>query len=425
VEISVIEALFGKFTLVNNSLADDTTIKGFLDTLSNKVVSTPLLERQMLLLDDLAGVKVSNAEVFAGESVGTTDFGIETTGEPKYYGYAIADNYGSRYTGEYRLNVAGYINSLTNRGDLLGVSALASNTGDLKNARVSYSEPLGYSGWNLNSSLAYSNYKIGKEFESLGIKGDSTTFDIGVSYPIIKSKMQTLNTSATYTLKNAKDEDNNQPDKKKQVDSLKLSIDNTQKTSIEGKVGSFQSSLYLTAGKVDLGDYSKSIDTLNADGGYTKLNFSLSQNQTLNQEFSLVASLSGQIALDRNLDGGEDFSAGGVNGVRAYTDSELSGDKGYLASLEFSYKLPTYIGITHSVSTFIDHARVWDNINDVAGVATETRLLSGAGVGYNLSYKDFSLKASYAHGFGTDKTPTGDGDDTNLNRAFVQAMMRF
>ena len=77
------------------------------------------------------------------------------------------------------------------------------------------------------------------------------------------------------------------------------------------------------------------------------------------------------------------------------------------------------------MSLFVDHAKVWDNKDPLAGEEQESRLLSAGGVGYSLAYKDFSLKASYAHGFGADKTPTGDGTDTNLNRAFVQAMMRF
>jgi hemolysin activation/secretion protein len=421
VEISVIEALFGKFTLVNNSLVDDATIQGFLYTFSNKVVSTPSLERQMLLLDDLAGVKVSNAEVFAGESVGTTDFGIETTAEPKYYGYAIADNYGSRYTGEYRLNIAGYVNSVSGRGDLLGINALGSNTGDMANGRVSYATPLGYSGFSLDSSIAYTTYEIGKEFENLDIKGKNTTFDIGVQYPLIKTRNHTLETSLTYAYKDATDEDNYQADREKKVNSLKFALSDTLKTLS----GALESSIAITSGDVALNDYAKSNDTLQIDGKFIKLNLSLGYTHAFPKNLSLSTKLSGQTSLCSNLDGGEDFSAGGAYGVRAYTDSELSGDKGYLASLELSYTLPQIKMINHTLSLFADHAKVWDNKEPVVGVNPESRLLSAGGVGYNLAFKDFSLKASYAHGFGADKTPTGDGGDTNLNRAFVQAMVRF
>jgi hemolysin activation/secretion protein len=426
VEIAIIEGLYGDFLMKNTSLVDTSVVQGFMDELTGgDVVSTLSLERQMLLINDLGGARVTNAEIFPGKKVGQSDFTITVEEDAKYYGYAIADNYGSRYTGEYRLNVAGFINSLSGRGDVLGISALGSDTANLKNTRLSYETPLGYSGLSLDSSLSYTAYEIGKEFENLDIKGKSINFDLGVSYPFIKTRAHTLETSLKYKHTNSKDEDNYQEDRKKKVNSLTLSLNDTYKTSLLNKPGVLNSSVSLTAGNVDLNDYAKTIDTLQTDSSYSKLLASISQTQSLIPNLSLTTSLSGQIALNKNLDGTEDFSVGGAYGVRAYTDSELSGDKGYLASLELSYNLPTFQGISHTISSFIDHAKVWDNKEAVAGVEPESRTLNAVGVGYTLGYKDFSLKASYAHGFGSDKTPTGDGDDTNLNRAFVQAMVRF
>jgi len=426
VEIAIIEGLYGNFTIKNSSLVKDESVQGFMDKLKGgDIISTKSLERQMLLIDDMGGVIVTNVDILPGSEVGKSDFILTSEAEPKYSGYAIADNYGSRYTGEYRLNVAGNINSLTKRGDVLGISALSSNTADMKNGRVSYATPLGYSGWSLDSALGYTTYKIGKEFEHLEIEGKSTTFDMGVTYPLIKTRNHTLETSLNYGYKTSTDKDNYQDDRKKNTNSLKLSLSDNLKTLWFNKAGSLQTSFSLTGGEVDLGDYAKSLDTIGADGKYGKANLSISQNQSLTQNLSLNTSLSGQIALNQNLDGGEDFSAGGAYGVRAYTDSELSGDKGYLASLELSYQLPVLKGVNHSLSTFVDHAKVWDNKEAVAGIEPEARLLSAAGIGYSLSFKNSSLKASYAHGFGGEKTPTGDGKDTNLNRAFVQMMVRF
>jgi hemolysin activation/secretion protein len=422
VEIAVIEGLYGNFTVKNSSLVKDEVVQGFMDKLtSGEVISTKSLERQMMLVDDLGGVQITSVDILPGSEVGKSDFTLTSESEAKYYGYAIADNYGSRYTGEYRLNVAGYVNSLSGKGDVLGISALGSHTGNMANGRVSYSTPLGYNGLSLDSSLSYTTYDIAKEFTKLEISGESTLFDIGVKYPFIKSRNHTLETSLTYAYKDATDEDNYRADRNKKVNSLKVELSDSFKTTN----GVLDSSIAITSGDVALGDYAKSIDTIGADGKYTKLNFSLGYTKALPKNFSLSTTLSGQTSLQSNLDGGEDFSVGGVNGVRAYTDSELSGDKGYLASLELSYKLSPIKGINHSLSTFIDHAKVWDNKEAVSGVNSEARLLSDAGIGYNLSYKDVSIKASYAHGFGGEKTPTGDGSNTNLNRAFIQAMMRF
>jgi hemolysin activation/secretion protein len=426
VEISVIEGNYGNINIKNNSIVESSVVQNYMNSLKdNSVISTPNLEKQMLLIDDLGGVKVVNAEIFSGKEVGTSDFTITTESEPKYYGYVIADNYGSRYTGEYRATAAGYINSLSGKGDVLGISTLTSNTTDMKNARVNYSLPLRTDGLSLDSSLSYSTYKIGKEFKNLDIKGNLTTFDIGLSYPLIKTRVHTLTTSLTYASKIANDIDNYQDDRRKNINSLKASLDDTLKTFLMGKNGILQSSISITSGNTNLNNHAKSIDTINSDGNYTKVNVSVSQNQSLMQNLSLLTSFSAQTALNRNLDGTEDLSVGGVYGVRAYTDSELSGDKGYIASLGLNYNLPVINGIRHSASTFIDHAKVWNNTKDVSGTSPESRVLNDVGIAYNLEYKDFSVKTTYAHGFGSDKTPTGDGNDTNLNRVFLQAIMRF
>jgi hemolysin activation/secretion protein len=147
VEIAVIEGTYGAFELKNSSFVDAAEVQGFMDHLKGgELVSAKSLERQMLLINDLSGAQVTNAEVYPGAAVGTSDFRITVSPTPKYTGYVIADNYGSRYTGENRLSVGGYINSLIGIGDTLSLTGLISNTADLKNIRLAYDRPLGYSG---------------------------------------------------------------------------------------------------------------------------------------------------------------------------------------------------------------------------------------------------------------------------------------
>jgi hemolysin activation/secretion protein len=426
VEIAVIEGLYGEFTMKNSSLVDTHIVQGFMDKLKGgDVVSTLSLERQMLLINDLSGARVTNAEIFPGVEVGQSDFTITIEDEAKYYGYAIVDNYGSRYTGEYRLNIAGFVNSLTNRGDVLGVSALSSNTSNLTNARVSYETPIGYDGLKANFALSQTDYEIAKEFKNLDIKGSSISFDAGLSYPIIKTRAHTLEISSKYNHKKSTDKDNYQDDRKKNVDSISLALNDRLNTSWFGRGGILNSSVGLTAGKVNLNSYAKSIDDANTDGNYEKLSFSISQNQSINKNLSLLASISAQTSLNKNLDGGEDFSVGGAYGVRAYGDSELSGDKGYLASLELTNQLPSFRGIDHSISAFIDHAKVWDNQKDVLGVSPQSRYLNAIGIGYNANYKNASIKATYAYGFGPDNATTSEGKHTSANKLLVQGMVRF
>ena len=135
IEIAIIEGTYGGFEIKNSSLVNDETVQNYMDYLKNgQTVSTESLERQMLLINDLSGVVVTNAEVYPGREVGTSNFAITTNPTNKVSGYTIADNYGSRYTGQARLNAGINVNSISNVGDTLGVSGLISNTTDLKTA---------------------------------------------------------------------------------------------------------------------------------------------------------------------------------------------------------------------------------------------------------------------------------------------------
>ena len=47
-------------------------------------------------------------------------------------------------------------------------------------------------------------------------------------------------------------------------------------------------------------------------------------------------------------------------------------------------------------------------------------------MGYNLNYKNFDLKTTFAHGFGGSSTPVSEAEfSTNKNKLLVQAMIRF
>jgi len=424
VEIIVIEGLYGKFSVDNSSLVDSLILQNYLDKLTSQVISISSLERQLLLIDELNGAVVSNTQILPGTEVGQSDFTVTLGEEARYNGYAIVDNYGSRYTGRYRLNALGFVNSLNKRGDILGINTLVSNTANLKNLRLSYDTPIGYDGLELNFALSKTDYEVGKEFESQDIHGDSLSFNAGVSYPIIKQRAHTLNISLNYTYNDITDNDISQH-KEKALNTFTLSLDDAIKTSFFNKEGLLYSTISITKGNLSLNtpDAKASDITLQSEGNYEKINFYISQTQFIVSDVSLVATLKGQKAFGKNLDGVEDISIGGALGARSYGSSEASGDNGYLTSLEVFYQLPNYKTANHNISAFIDHGKVW--FDEDKTTSLNDRVLNSIGIGYNINYKKLSLGITYAHGFGKDKTPTGNGNDTNLNRFFFQGIARF
>jgi hemolysin activation/secretion protein len=430
IEIAIIEGQYGSFELKNSSLVDTSEVQGFMDHLKGgELVSTMSLERQMLLVNDLSGAQVTNAEVYPGQAVGTSDFRITVSPTPKYNGYAIADNYGSRYTGENRLSAGLNINSLSGIGDTLSLSTLISNTADLKNIRVGYDRPLGYAGLKGGVSVSMTDYTL-DEINNFEGYGRTNSYNAYISYPTLKTRAHTQTVEASYDHKEMRDT-SGIPDltqeSKKQLDALTLKATDKRNTSIANLPGSLFTSVGYTIGHLGLkNDTARDNDAgLNSAGNYTKLTLNAIHSQYLIENTTLQTTFKAQKSFGNNLDSAEDLSVGGSNGVRAYEDSELSGDQGYSLSLDLIYSLPKVAQITHNTSLFFDHAKVWRN--DTTFNADENiRTLNAIGIGYSLSYQNFDLKATLAHGFGDERSPqTEQQFHTHSNKFLVQGMMRF
>lgn len=424
IEIAVIEGTYGAFDMKNSSLVDTAEVQGFMDHLKGgELVSTFSLERQMLLINDLSGTQVTNAEVYPGAAVGTSDFRITVSPTQKYTGYAIADNYGSRYTGENRLSVGANINSLTGIGDTLSLTGLISNTADLKNGRIGYDRPLGYTGLKGGVSFSATDYKLGEELKSLNAFGRTNSYNAYISYPTIKTRAHTQTLEASYDHKDMKDSQNGD-ESIKAINAMTLKANDRRNTSIANLPGNLYTSAGWTIGNLGYDDLAD--DAINSAGHYSKLTLNAAHSQYLIENTTLQTALKAQKAFGINLDSSEDLSVAGTNGVRAYEDSELSGDQGYSLSLDLIYNLPKVDQISHNTSIFLDHAKIWKNEDTSVTTDKNTRTLNTVGIGYAMNYKSFDLKATFAHGFGGESTPTTEADiSTSTNKFLLQGIYRF
>lgn len=429
-EIAVLEGRHGKFELDNNSHVKDKTALGFLNYLQpGDLVSTQGLERQLLLIDDLSGAKVTSADVFPGENTGESDFKVGLAKTKKYVGYATLDNYGTRYTGEHRLGVGFNINSLTGIGDTLSFSGSISQTTDLKSLGVNYSRPLGYRGWTGGVGVSSTDYELAK-LEGFEVLGTSLGLNAFASYPLIKSHSITRTVRAATSIQKMEDtmgfEEAKETAEKKNIN-LVVSLSEQRPTRLFSLPGSFLGSLSYTLGSLSLdNDIAKVADLLpKTEGFYNKLTLDLGHQQYLARKWTLQTSARLQQNLGDNLDGSEKISVAGSNGVRAYEDSELSGDSGYSLSLDLIYSLPQFQAYAHNVSVFLDHASVKRNTKTF-NEEKNTRTLNAVGLGYAFNYKSFDLKATYGFGFGSEKDPTVEREfSTKANKFLFQAIWRF
>jgi hemolysin activation/secretion protein len=399
VEIAVLEGKYGEFHLKNDSLVRDKTVQGMLDDIKGQgVISTDTIERAMLIINDTHGASVTQADVRPGAEVGTSDFEIGVSATPRVSGYVIADNYGMRYTGKNRLIGGLSVNSPFGIGDRISLTGMTSSSGDVKNGKLAYSFPILYSG--LTGGIAYSrtDYSLGEEYNELDATGKSDNLEMTMTYPVIRSRYETLNANFGVYSKQLKDEiEMLDIVTKKRTLSVTAGVDYSKQYRLFGLSNETSVSGTYTMGYLKFDDDAdEAADKLGSDtnGTYNKINVEATQSTVYNKSFSTVLSFQGQYAINnKNLDGSEDLSIGGAYGVRVFPSGEKSGENGYILNAEGFYSLPVFKGFTNKFSLFVDSAYAQpadDNLNE------RGRQLTDAGVGYYMNYKTFFLKAHYA-----------------------------
>ncbi|WP_434705030.1 ShlB/FhaC/HecB family hemolysin secretion/activation protein [Pseudomonas sp. Z1-12] len=388
--IAVIEGRYGKVTAVNDDAKLAEQAQPFLDDLKpGDVIERDRLERSILVLSDLPGVAVRPV-IRPGDELGTGDLNAQVSKTKAFEGKATLDNHGNRYSGRNRLTVQGDWNSPMMLGDKLSAAVMATDE-ELYFGSLGYSMPLGTSGLRGNVGYAQSAYDLGEEFADLGATGTAEVSSIGLSYPLIRSNQANLMLAGQYQHKELEDKyEVLGLSFEKSSNSLPISLQFDVRDTLFGG-GITYGGATLTYGDLKLDSALREGDrqTAQTEGQFSKVNVDLARLQALPANFTLFARVLGQWSQD-NLDSSEDFSLGGIDGVRAYPQSEASGDEGMLTQIELRYpidKLTPYL--------FWDAGKVRINHNEWAD-EQNTRSISGGGVGLRAQYGPLSFDATVA-----------------------------
>jgi hemolysin activation/secretion protein len=424
VTIAVIEGQYGKVVLNNQSRVSSDLANSLLGGLNSgdPVIVEPL-ERRLLLLSDLPGVRVKST-LMPGALVGTSDLMVDLIPGQRVSGSVDADNAGSRYTGENRVGTTLNFNELIGQGDVATLRALTSGTG-LNYVRGSYQMQFGRA----KAGVAYSSlrYELGQEFASLGAHGSAEVASLFASFPLIRARNANLYAGVNLddkTFQDTVDVTSSMTDKKAQ--NLTASIYGDIRDSLGGG-GLTSYSLAWSTGNIDIKTpavQAADAATALSGGHFNKLGFSVARTQRVTDSVSISAAINGQFA-SKNLDVSEKMELGGMYGVRAYPEGEAYADQGYVLNLEARYQLPNFADSqTRQVQLigFIDAGRVDTNRNPWSA-GPNRRTLSGAGVGLNWSdTNNFMVRAYYAVKLG-DEAATSAPDRTG--RFWVQAVKYF
>lgn len=381
--IQVIEGMYGVREVETERADHAARAREFLSPLqAGQPIYAPLLERQMLLLNDQPGYAALPV-MSPGRVTGEGDLKVKLTRQNPVAGSVSLSNQGNRYTGYNLVRASLAWRSPFQFGDQLRLDLMQSDQ-NLRSVSLNYGMPLGHDGWRMNVGYSHTQYELAREFANLQASGVAQTVSAGVSYPLLRSRLANLTVAATGQHKRFYDEQASVGARQsKGSDSVVLSL-NMDRTDASGIT---YGSVSLTQGRFNAP--SNVADTGRVDGKFQYIAVDLVRLQRLTRQLSLYTRLNGQKAFD-NLDGSESFLIGGAYGVRGYPSGEGAGDEGLLGQMELRYnrdRLQPYV--------FMDVGRVRLE-HGLTAPGKNHRSLSATGVGVRYQYQSWNLDAQLA-----------------------------
>jgi hemolysin activation/secretion protein len=364
--------------------------------------------------------------------VGTSDIVFELTPGDSYYGNFDLDNHGNYYSGQYRAGGTLSLNSPFEMGEQFSLRTLVSNESMLF-ARLGYQMPFGGEGLKMGGTYSYTQYKLGGDYAKFMAHGSANNLSLYTSYPFIRS--QTSNLTGTLTWEGKWLDDlsdlptepiyvNTANDiaknfySKKNVQLISMGTSgNERDLFFSGGLNSFDATLVI--GSLSMDTATANNFTALQNGAFIKLNYSVNRLQRLSDETMLSAALSGQWG-NTNLNSSEKFSLGGANGVRAYPQGEGSGDSGWMMTWEARQNLFEVM----TLLAFFDMGSVTLNKSPVAA-GSNTRDISGLGMGLNAQYWGVQLKSSIAWSTSGGSALSEPASDNNTPRIWLQLSGQF
>nr|WP_284508366.1 MULTISPECIES: ShlB/FhaC/HecB family hemolysin secretion/activation protein [unclassified Caballeronia] len=379
------------------------------------------LERTMLLLSDLPGIRVSSA-LETGSAPGTVDLNV--TVEPtRRWNFAVSvDDYGAAPAGRWRLGAVGRLASPFGIGDNLDINLLAAERADTVYGRIGYDAPVDASGTRAGIAYSHLYYYLGEQFSSLNAHGDADVVTASVSHPLIRSRSQNLLLRGALEYRSLTDK----------IDSV--SFDNPQKLYVASVGLSYESRDSFLGGGFNSADVQLAFAHLNIDsalaeaidqgpfgrntqGNSVRLTMQANRLNAITRNTSFFIGVSGQWA-NQNLDSSSRITLGGPRAVRAYSPSESVVDEGLIATAQLRYAVIPSL----TLSTFFDIGVGRYNARSIPGQGANTVTRSGVGLGAFWS-GPYGITVDASVAWRTTRADT-TGDD-KVPRVYVQVSKSF
>jgi hemolysin activation/secretion protein len=360
-------------------------------------LNTHQLNRSLLLVDDLPGVSVSGA-LQASSWPGATDVILSAVAEQPFNLDLGLDNYNARTVGASRMRFSGIWNSPAGIGENYRMQAFKSEGSEYLGLGANV--PLGYDGLRAGMNVSRLDYEIitpDADGRRQDIHGRSESAVIDLNMPLLRSRQVNWYVNAALEQRRYLGYANGQRSSHYSIDSGQIGV---AANFFDQWGGGAANSLRINLrhGDVQAG----LVPVLSTvEGSFKKIHWTLSRQQALHSNLSLLVTLSGQNTGSKVLDGSENFSLGGPYGVRAYPVSEGTGPQGRVFNLDLRYRVhPQWLA-----TLFYDQGQIEKRTTDPRSFYR----LEGAGLQLDWTGPDgWSARATVAQRLGSNPNAIAD-----------------
>ncbi len=442
VEIAVIEARIGKVAvnIKEGTRYSESLVRGIVEAHleEGEIITETGLETPLLLLNDLPNASVTS-EIKPSQTVGAADIIVNVSDPgPIVSGSVDGDNWGVRYTGQYRYGVTFNLSNPFALGDQISYRGMRTD-GEMGFQRLAYVVPVGFWGTRVGVSYTTFHYRLGEEYKSSDSHGSGIVYSVFGLHPIYRTRGANVIAQVAYSSMHLDD----------RIGALDQEVDRRIKSVRYGVVGDFRDGLFggglnsfslgYTTGDAGISQttaLTRDKQTFRTTGKFTKASYEFRRLQKVNDESNLLLSFRGQLA-GNNLMSAEKFSLGGPEGVRAYPTGEALGDQGWIFTAEYRYTIPGVKIFDGDVTVlgFWDqgHIQEWENFSKPVSCSVSSavprctqnfRNLSGYGFGASAGRdSDYVVRLSAAWRNEND-TPESD-PAKRIPRVWVQGIKWF
>ncbi len=376
-----------------------TQVLRFLNRLTETApIDAKTLERYLLLAQDIPGVTVRAVLRPSTVEPGALTL-IAQVQRRALSGLLTADNRGAPFTGPDTALALLSVNSLTEYGEKTELSLFRSLNNTQVFGQVSTEAFIGSSGLKVRLYAGSGTADPSGQLRATGYHGVTTVGGVSVSYPLIRTRQQTLNLGGYFDLLESHIDTGISPAQQASRDNiraLRLGADYASQDNWLGdtRTGVNSVSLRVSRGVPFLGASPAFYPKAGRNGqrvDFTRGNAEATRTQTLFQvgdasSIALQVTVAGQLSEDI-LPSSEKFFLGGARWNRGYYSGEVSGDSGLTTAVELQFNtsfstevFAHALDIDTQLYAFTDWGQSWESQK-----TDSNRRLMSLGLGTRLS----------------------------------------